>query len=95
MGKMLLHAEMVTFAGVVASLLGMMLIALTPFMGRGRVRRSGDRMESLPAELPAAAPTVKLPPSAARDEIFSVTDNTTELLKTPASDRHSTGDFSK
>ena len=83
-GKMLFQSDVVTYIGVVMSILGMMTIALIPMLA---AKRTGDRRRrptAKPASMAPAEPTMKLPPMNAADHIPSVVDNTTQLLKEPA-----------
>ena len=84
-GRMLLQESIVVFVGVVISILGMMSIALTPMLSSGRRSRGrSGRMPNRPQELTPADTTTKLPPISARDQVHSVVEDTTELLKEPA-----------
>lgn len=80
-GKMLIHVDIVTVAGVLISLLGMLLTA-APFVMPSRLSRTiASRSAHEPLE-PARA-TTKLPSLNESDFIPSVVENTTELLKEP------------
>lgn len=79
-GKMLLHNDIVTYIGVVVSILGMMSIALVPMLAARRAADRRRRPAAQPKSFAPAEPTMKLPPMNAADHIPSVVDNTTQLL---------------
>jgi predicted nucleic acid-binding Zn ribbon protein len=87
LGRMLLHEEIVTLIGVMLSISGMFLIAANQFIRRPKQTR---RVTATPVEhgsLPAVS-TNKLLPFGNDDYIpASVTENTTNLLMEPVSDR--------
>jgi hypothetical protein len=86
LGKILLHNDVVTVVGVLLALAGM-LLAVYPFL----VPRSstGTAAEPSPrADVPfRAGPTMQLRDASAFDNIPSVIEETTDLLKTPVSPR--------
>ena len=84
-GRMLLQQQIVTLIGVLASISGMFFIAATPFLRRTRSNKRGIHPSTQPEVLAPAEPTRKLPPMSVVDYIPSVTEDTTELLKDPAS----------
>ena len=79
-GKMLLQQNAIVFIGVVASLFGMMSIAIIPLIQAKQARERNRRVAPKPSAIAPAEPTMKLPPMNASDEVFSVVDSTTELL---------------
>ena len=79
-GKMLLQQNAIVFIGVVASLFGMMSIAIIPLIQAKQARERSRRVAPKPSAIAPAEPTMKLPPMNASDEVFSVVDSTTELL---------------
>ena len=89
-GKMLLHQEIVTFIGVLASISGIFFIAAYPFLFPTRQNKR-DIGFSQPEALTSAEPTNKLPPMNSIDYIPSVIEGTTDLLKVPAKNRSDTG----
>ena len=82
-GKMLLHQDIVTVVGVLASLAGMLLTAY-PFIRPPRPQRYDIGLSTVPGAMSPAEPTKKLSPVNDIDFIPSVTEGTTELLKVPA-----------
>ena len=86
LGKLLLHNDVVTVVGVLLALAGM-LLAVYPFL----VPRSSTGTASEPSTRADGAfrarPTMQLRDAPAFDNIPSVIENTTDLLKTPASPR--------
>lgn len=79
----LLHQQLVTYIGVIISILGMMSIALAPMLASNRSRERTRRIPNMPQELTPADTTTKLPPISARDQFPSVVEDTTELLREP------------
>ncbi len=90
-GKML-DMRWLQFAGVIIMFGGMFLIAAFALLRQlwTRKNKSADSLQSEPL-LPADT-TNKLPPMRANDFIPSVTENTTNLLKTPTSKERTTSD---
>jgi hypothetical protein len=81
-GKMILLNSVVTAAGVIVSLAGM-LLTMYPFLsGRSSGRQSRLTSNTIDAVHPAE-PTKKLNPLAAEVEVPSVAENTTTRLKIP------------
>ena len=84
-GRMLLNESVIVFIGVVASIFGMMSIAIIPLIQAKHARERSRRVPPKPSAIAPAEPTMKLPPMSAKDEFHSVIDGTTELL-----DEHAT-----
>ena len=83
-GKMLLHQDIITVVGVLASLAGMFLTAY-PYLSPVRPQRYDVNPDAQPQALAPVQPTKKLAPMDDIDFVPSVTEGTTELLETPAS----------
>ena len=83
-GKMLLHVDAVTVVGVLAALAGMFTV-VHPSLNLPRRRRQTSASAIRPEIFLPAEPTRKLTPMNEADFIPSVTEPTTDLLKTPAS----------
>jgi len=83
-GKMLLHSDAVTVVGALAALAGMFIVVYPSLNPPGR-RRQTSASATLPETFLPAEPTKKLTPMNEADFIPSVTEPTTDLLKTPAS----------
>lgn len=84
-GKMLLHNDVVTVVGVLLALAGMLLAAF-PFLVLRPPTGTAEPSTRVDA-LFRARPTMQLHDAAAFDQIPSVVENTTDLLKTPGSPR--------
>lgn len=81
-GSMVLHLELIIYLGVLMNFLGMFLIvypSIIPPRGRKPSRHIFDE----PDVLTSAPPTKKLAPMSDLDFIPSVTEGTTELLRSP------------
>jgi hypothetical protein len=83
-GKMLLHADAVTVVGVLAALAGMFIVVY-PSLNPARRRRQALASAARPEIFLPAEPTKKLTPVNEADFIPSVTESTTDLLITSAS----------
>ena len=83
-GKMLLHVDAVTVVGVLAALAGLFTV-IHPSLNPPRRRRQTSASAIRPEIFLPAEPTRKLTPVNEADFIPSVTEPTTDLLKTPAS----------
>lgn len=96
-GKMLLHIDAVTVIGVLAALAGMFVVVY-PSLNPPRRRRQTFDPATQPEIFLPAEPTKKLTSMNEADFIPSVTEPTTDLLKTPtphmsqstSTDRHRT-----
>jgi hypothetical protein len=82
-GRMLLNENIVVFVGVVTSIIGMMSIAVIPLIAAKQSRERTRRTTVRPPSLKPVDTTTKLPPISAQDQIHSVVDDTTELLREP------------
>lgn len=85
-GSMLLHLDLVVYVGVLMNFLGMFLIVY-PSVVPPRRRKAASFPSPQPEVLTPAETTKKLTPMNDNyiDVIPSVTEGTTELLKTPVS----------
>ena len=81
-GKMLLHEDIVTVVGVIVALLGMFLTAY-PYMSPFRSKQSVTGTDPKTKELTPSQPTTYLPQAGDVDFMPSITERTTNLLKTP------------
>jgi hypothetical protein len=79
-GKKLIHDEIVTVVGVLISLAGMFL-AVYPFLSPPLLRKH-DSSSSQPEVLTQSQSTTSLPPAGRIEQIPSITERTTNLLKT-------------
>jgi hypothetical protein len=81
-GKMLIHADSVTVVGVLVSLVGMFLTAYSSLSPPPR-----KKYNSIPSSKPEVltqTPTARsLPQGSNTDYVPSITERTTDLLKTP------------
>lgn len=84
-GTMLLHLDIVRTVGIFTMLVGMFLIGY-PIIAPPRRRKGVVEVSPPPEALPRAETTRKLPEMSDIDFVPSVTEGTTELLKTPVSD---------
>ncbi len=82
-GKMILNQELLVFIGVVTSIMGMVSIAVTPLLAKGRYKKPRQMSFHPQASLAPSEPTLHLPPIDSLHEIPSVVESTTELLKEP------------
>lgn len=79
-GTMLLNEKIVTYLGVITSIIGMMSIAMIPMMAGRRTQKRSRNVAVEPLVLAPVESTMKLPPMKAADSFPSVIDHTTELL---------------
>jgi hypothetical protein len=91
-GKKLMHDEMITIIGVLASLVGMFLTAF-PYVSPPRAKKQIPR-PAAPEVLPSARSVKSLPQGTSLDYVPSITERTTNLLKVssaaaPKADRES------
>src|ERR1700682_2152012 len=85
-GKMLMHEEMVTVVGVLASVVGMFL-TVYPYLSPSP-RQKHDSIPSSQPEVPTRSqPTKYLPDGSSIEYVPSITERTTELLKNSAATR--------
>ncbi len=82
-GRMLLHAEWIVYIGVLMNFLGMFLVVYPSIVPQRR-RKAAISVEGRPGNLQAAPTTKKLTPMDDTFIVPSVTESTTDLLKTPA-----------
>jgi len=87
-GKMLLHVEAVTVIGVLLSLAGMFFVAYPYLVPPRRIKRVLAPSPS-PEILFQAEPTRRLPQASDIDNLPSVTEGTTDLLKVPVAIKQS------
>ena len=85
-GSLLLHQDIVRIVGIFTMLAGMFLIGY-PIVSPRRPRKRTVESSPQPDALPRAETTRKLPAMSNLDFVPSVTEGTTELLKTPVSDQ--------
>ncbi len=85
-GKMLLHAEIVTVVGVLVSVLGMFLTAF-PYLLPAPRQKYDSTGSSHPKGLKPSQPTSYLPPESKVEFVPSITERTTELLNNSAAPR--------
>jgi hypothetical protein len=81
-GKMLLHVDIVTVVGVLLAVAGIFIVAY-PYLLSSPTRKRDTAAPSRPEILTPVESTKKLPKMSDIDFIPSVTEGTTELLKTP------------
>jgi hypothetical protein len=81
-GKKLLHEDIITVVGVLISLLGMFLTAY-PYLRPSHRQKDSYRPSSQP-KVPASSPAERLPQGTNIDYVPSITERTTDLLKTSA-----------
>ena len=81
-GKMIMHDEIVTAVGALISIAGMFLTAYPYLMPAGRHRHDSSAVSQ--PELPIQSPPAKsLAPATNVGYVDSITERTTDLLKTP------------
>jgi len=82
-GKKLLHQDIVTVVGVLISLLGMFL-SVYPFLAPPRRKKRASSPSAQAEVLTPSRPTEYLPPASNIEYVPSITERTTNLLKTSA-----------
>ena len=87
-GKMLLHVETVTVIGVLLSLAGMFFVVY-PYLVPPRRTKQVIAPSPSPEILFQAEPTRRLPQASDIDNLPSVTEGTTDLLKVPVAIKQS------
>jgi hypothetical protein len=85
-GKTLLHDELVTVVGVIVSLAGMFLSAY-PYLSPSRPKKYDSGPSTQPEVLTPSQPTKYLPQGSNIEYIPSITERTTNLLKTSTATR--------
>jgi len=78
-GKKLLHEDIITVVGVLISLLGMFL-TVYPYLKPAR-RQKDVYLPSSQSKVPASSPAERLPQATDIDYVPSITERTTDLLK--------------
>jgi zinc-ribbon domain len=86
-GKMLMHDQVVTLVGVLLSLAGMFL-AVYPYLSPSAPKRHNSAASSQPELQKQSQPIKQLPEERTIEYVPSVTERTTDLLKTPATPKH-------
>ncbi len=81
-GRMLFHLDLVVYIGVLMNFLGMFMIVY-PTVIPPRRAKPAPGIYAEPDALTSAQPTKKLAPMSDLDFIPSVTEGTTELLRSP------------
>jgi len=82
-GKMLMHDQLVTVVGVLLSLVGMFL-AVYPYLSPSSRTRHNSGSSSQPELQRQSQPTKQLPEERTIEYVPSITERTTDLLKTSA-----------
>jgi hypothetical protein len=85
-GKMLLHEEIVTVVGILFSVLGMFFTAF-PYLLPAPRQKYDSIASSQPEGLKTSQPTRHLSPQSNVENVPSITERTTELLKNSAAPR--------
>lgn len=85
-GKMLMHEEMVTVVGILVSLVGMFL-TVYPYLSPSPRQKHDTTASSQPKVLTRSQPTRYLPPESRIEYVASISEGTTELLKSSAATR--------
>lgn len=85
-GKKLLHQDIVSVVGVLMSLLGMFLMVY-PYLAPPRRKKSDFGASSQPEVLSPPRPTEYLPRESNTEYVPSITERTTDLLKTSTATR--------
>lgn len=86
LGKKLLYEDSVTVVGVLISLAGMFLAAY-PYLSPSRLHEDKSTPRSRPEALTPSQPSEYLPHGGNIEYVPSITERTTDLLKTPAPTR--------
>ena len=85
-GKKLVHEDIVTVVGVLVSLAGMFLAAY-PYLSPSRPKKYDPSVSTRPEVLTPSQPTKYLPQGSNIEYIPSITERTTDLLKTATATR--------
>ena len=85
-GKMLMHQDIVTVVGVLVTLAGMFLTAY-PYLSPARPQRHDSTPPTQPDVLTQTPVTKYLPPDGRVEPLPSITERTTDLLKSSAQTR--------
>jgi len=80
LGKKLFHEDIITVVGVLISLVGMFL-TVYPFLSPSQRQKSDSTSSSGPEVLTPAQPTEYLPQGGRIEYVPSITERTTDLLK--------------
>ena len=85
-GKKLLHEDIVTVVGVLISLAGMFFVVY-PYLAPSRRKEDDSSFASEPEVLTPPQPTEYLPDASSIDYVPSITERTTNLLRSSATKR--------
>lgn len=85
-GKMLMHEEVVTVVGILFTLVGMFL-TVYPYLSPSPRQKDDSIASSQPEALTPSQPTRYLPPESNVEYVSSITERTTDLLKSSAATR--------